>query len=199
MSINGAVNIGKFTILELAQIVVDLVGSRSKIVHRPLPENGDGLQTHSCCYVDDLVDGLVSFMVERCCIAHKTTASMTGCPDFLNRWLEKRPYDLRPTRLHHDTPAHAVLKTDARLHLCARRGRRLRTRTRVCSSRVPGICLRRSITTGLAIVAVSRSRSRARNCSHSIDDPEWISVFFQQRNLRGPGPHLHSYARRLSW
>jgi UDP-glucuronate decarboxylase len=40
--ITGPVNIGnpgEFTIIELAQIVVDLVGSRSKIVHRPLPEN----------------------------------------------------------------------------------------------------------------------------------------------------------------
>jgi UDP-glucuronate decarboxylase len=40
--VTGPVNIGnprEFTILELAQIVVDLVGSRSKIVHRPLPEN----------------------------------------------------------------------------------------------------------------------------------------------------------------
>src|SRR5258707_9372743 len=40
--ITGPVNIGnpsEFTIMELAQMVVDLVGSRSKIVHRPLPEN----------------------------------------------------------------------------------------------------------------------------------------------------------------
>ena len=41
-AVTGPVNIGnpgEFTILELAQMVVDLVGSRSKIVHRPLPEN----------------------------------------------------------------------------------------------------------------------------------------------------------------
>jgi UDP-glucuronate decarboxylase len=40
--ITGPVNIGnpgEFTIIELARMVVDLVGSRSKIVHRPLPEN----------------------------------------------------------------------------------------------------------------------------------------------------------------
>jgi UDP-glucuronate decarboxylase len=41
-NITGPVNIGdpsEFTILELAQMVVALVGSRSKIVHRALPEN----------------------------------------------------------------------------------------------------------------------------------------------------------------
>jgi UDP-glucuronate decarboxylase len=40
--VTGPINIGnpeEFTILELAQIVVGLLGSRSKIVHRPLPEN----------------------------------------------------------------------------------------------------------------------------------------------------------------
>ena len=41
-NVTGPVNIGnpsEFTILELAQMVVALVGSRSKIVHRVLPEN----------------------------------------------------------------------------------------------------------------------------------------------------------------
>jgi UDP-glucuronate decarboxylase len=41
-NVTGPVNIGnpnEFTILELAQMVVALVGSRSKIVHRTLPEN----------------------------------------------------------------------------------------------------------------------------------------------------------------
>jgi len=41
-NVTGPVNIGnpsEFTILELAQMVVALVGSRSKIVHRALPEN----------------------------------------------------------------------------------------------------------------------------------------------------------------
>jgi UDP-glucuronate decarboxylase len=40
--ITGPVNIGnpaEFTIMELAQMTVSLIGSRSKIVHRPLPEN----------------------------------------------------------------------------------------------------------------------------------------------------------------
>jgi UDP-glucuronate decarboxylase len=40
--ITGPVNIGnptEFKIIELAQMVLSLVGSRSKIVHRPLPEN----------------------------------------------------------------------------------------------------------------------------------------------------------------
>ena len=40
--ITGPINVGnpsEFTIIELARIVVDLVGSRSRIVHRPLPEN----------------------------------------------------------------------------------------------------------------------------------------------------------------
>jgi UDP-glucuronate decarboxylase len=41
-NVTGPVNIGnpgEFTILELAQMVIDLVGSRSKIVHGPLPDN----------------------------------------------------------------------------------------------------------------------------------------------------------------
>jgi UDP-glucuronate decarboxylase len=40
--ITGPINVGnpsEFTIIELARMVVDLVGSRSRIVHRPLPEN----------------------------------------------------------------------------------------------------------------------------------------------------------------
>ena len=40
--ITGPVNIGnpaEFTIIELAQMLISLVGSRSKIVHRALPEN----------------------------------------------------------------------------------------------------------------------------------------------------------------
>ena len=40
--ITGPVNVGnpvEFTIMELAEMTVSLVGSRSKIVHRPLPEN----------------------------------------------------------------------------------------------------------------------------------------------------------------
>jgi UDP-glucuronate decarboxylase len=40
--VTGPVNIGnptEFSVLELANMVIDLVGSRSRIVHRPLPEN----------------------------------------------------------------------------------------------------------------------------------------------------------------
>jgi UDP-glucuronate decarboxylase len=40
--VTGPMNIGnptEFTILELASQVIDLVGSRSRIIHRPLPEN----------------------------------------------------------------------------------------------------------------------------------------------------------------
>jgi dTDP-glucose 4,6-dehydratase len=41
-SVTGPINIGnpnEFTILQLATMVVDMVGSRSKIVRKPLPEN----------------------------------------------------------------------------------------------------------------------------------------------------------------
>ena len=40
--VTGPVNVGnpaEFTIIELAQMLISLVGSRSKIVHRALPEN----------------------------------------------------------------------------------------------------------------------------------------------------------------
>jgi UDP-glucuronate decarboxylase len=40
--VTGPVNIGnptEFSVLELANMVIDLVGSRSRIIHRPLPEN----------------------------------------------------------------------------------------------------------------------------------------------------------------
>jgi UDP-glucuronate decarboxylase len=40
--VTGPVNVGnpvEFTIMELATLIVSLVGSRSRIVHRPLPEN----------------------------------------------------------------------------------------------------------------------------------------------------------------
>jgi UDP-glucuronate decarboxylase len=40
--ITGPVNVGnpaEFTVMELAQMTVSLIGSRSKIAHRPLPEN----------------------------------------------------------------------------------------------------------------------------------------------------------------
>jgi UDP-glucuronate decarboxylase len=41
-SVTGPINLGnpgEFTMLELAQLVLDSVGSRSKIVHRPLPQD----------------------------------------------------------------------------------------------------------------------------------------------------------------
>ena len=41
-AVTGPVNIGnpvEFTIKELASQVISLVGSRSRVVHRPLPEN----------------------------------------------------------------------------------------------------------------------------------------------------------------
>jgi len=41
-SVTGPINIGnpnEFTIIELATAVIHMVGARSKIVHRPLPEN----------------------------------------------------------------------------------------------------------------------------------------------------------------
>jgi UDP-glucuronate decarboxylase len=41
-AVRGPINIGnptEFSILELASVVVDLTGSRSRVVHRPLPEN----------------------------------------------------------------------------------------------------------------------------------------------------------------
>jgi UDP-glucuronate decarboxylase len=40
--VTGPINIGnpvEFTILELATMIIDMIGSRSKIVRRPLPEN----------------------------------------------------------------------------------------------------------------------------------------------------------------
>ena len=40
--VTGPINLGnpgEFTILELVQNIVNLTGSRSKIVHRPLPED----------------------------------------------------------------------------------------------------------------------------------------------------------------
>ena len=41
-AVTGPINIGnptEFTILELATMVIELIGARSKIVHRPLPED----------------------------------------------------------------------------------------------------------------------------------------------------------------
>ena len=41
-SVTGAINIGnpsEFSILELATMIIEMTGSRSRVVHRPLPEN----------------------------------------------------------------------------------------------------------------------------------------------------------------
>jgi UDP-glucuronate decarboxylase len=41
-SVTGPINIGnptEFTILELGSLIIEMTGSRSRIVHRPLPEN----------------------------------------------------------------------------------------------------------------------------------------------------------------
>jgi UDP-glucuronate decarboxylase len=41
-NVTGPVNIGnptEFKVIELAQMTLDLIGSRSRIIHRPLPEN----------------------------------------------------------------------------------------------------------------------------------------------------------------
>jgi UDP-glucuronate decarboxylase len=41
-AVTGPINIGnphEFSMLELASLVIELTGSRSKVVHRPLPEN----------------------------------------------------------------------------------------------------------------------------------------------------------------
>ena len=41
-SVTGPINIGnpnEFTILELATVIIEMIGAKSKIVRRPLPEN----------------------------------------------------------------------------------------------------------------------------------------------------------------
>jgi UDP-glucuronate decarboxylase len=57
--VTGPVNIGnpaEFSILELATLVVDLVGSRSRIVHRPLPENDPKQRRPDISRAQDLLD-----------------------------------------------------------------------------------------------------------------------------------------------
>ena len=57
--ITGPVNIGnpgEFTILELAQMVVSLIGSRSKIVHRALPENDPKQRQPDISLAQELLD-----------------------------------------------------------------------------------------------------------------------------------------------
>jgi UDP-glucuronate decarboxylase len=58
-NITGPVNIGnpsEFTILELAQMVVSLIGSRSKIVHRALPENDPKQRQPDISLAQELLD-----------------------------------------------------------------------------------------------------------------------------------------------
>jgi UDP-glucuronate decarboxylase len=58
-NITGPVNIGnpsEFTILELAQMVVNLIGSRSKIVHRALPENDPKQRQPDISLAQELLD-----------------------------------------------------------------------------------------------------------------------------------------------
>jgi UDP-glucuronate decarboxylase len=57
--VTGPVNIGnptEFTIIELASQVIGLVGSRSRIVHRPLPENDPKQRQPDISRANELLD-----------------------------------------------------------------------------------------------------------------------------------------------
>jgi UDP-glucuronate decarboxylase len=57
--VTGPVNMGnptEFTIMELASQVIDLVGSRSRIVHRPLPENDPKQRQPDISRANELLD-----------------------------------------------------------------------------------------------------------------------------------------------
>jgi len=57
--VTGPVNIGnpaEFTIMELATLIVSLVGSRSRIVHRPLPENDPKQRQPDISLAQELLD-----------------------------------------------------------------------------------------------------------------------------------------------
>jgi len=57
--VTGPLNIGnpaEFTIMELATLVISLVGSRSRIVHRPLPENDPKQRQPDISLAHDLLD-----------------------------------------------------------------------------------------------------------------------------------------------
>jgi UDP-glucuronate decarboxylase len=57
--VTGPVNVGnpaEFTIMELATLVVSLVGSRSRIVHRPLPENDPQQRQPDISLAQELLD-----------------------------------------------------------------------------------------------------------------------------------------------
>jgi UDP-glucuronate decarboxylase len=57
--ITGPVNIGnpaEFSVLELAKMVIDLIGSSSRIVHRPLPENDPRQRRPDLSRAQELLD-----------------------------------------------------------------------------------------------------------------------------------------------
>jgi UDP-glucuronate decarboxylase len=57
--VTGPVNIGnpaEFSVLELAKMVIDLVGSSSRIVHRPLPENDPKQRQPDISRAQELLD-----------------------------------------------------------------------------------------------------------------------------------------------
>ena len=57
--VTGPVNIGnptEFSILELATLVIDMVGSRSRILHRPLPENDPKQRQPDISRAQELLD-----------------------------------------------------------------------------------------------------------------------------------------------
>ena len=59
VEVTGPVNIGdpsEFSVLELATIVIDLTGSRSRIVHRPRPEDDPEQRRPDISRAQELLD-----------------------------------------------------------------------------------------------------------------------------------------------
>jgi UDP-glucuronate decarboxylase len=59
IDVTGPVNIGnpvEFSILELATQVIDMVGSQSRIIYRPLPENDPKQRRPDISLAQDLLD-----------------------------------------------------------------------------------------------------------------------------------------------
>ena len=57
-NVTGPINIGnpnEFTILELAKKVIELTGSRSRIVHRPLPQDDPRQRRPDISQANDLL------------------------------------------------------------------------------------------------------------------------------------------------
>ncbi len=55
----GPINLGnpaELTILEIAQMVIELIGSRSKIVHLPLPEDDPRQRRPDICAAERILD-----------------------------------------------------------------------------------------------------------------------------------------------